>query len=124
MASALASGGGSAQAVLSGRPQFAAKVATSAWASGGESAHATDAGVVVSASDSAMASVIEPRQYGDFRSLSARPIWHAHLGGSVCWTIEPVEVKLNVLADAGTAVVLSASVTAMATAMMRIPMAR
>jgi hypothetical protein len=34
---------------------------------------------------------------------------HANWGGSGCWTIDPAELKLNVLADAGTVVVLSAS---------------
>jgi hypothetical protein len=39
----------------------------------------------------------------------ARRIAHANPGGRGCWTIEPVELKSNVLADAGTVVLLSAS---------------
>jgi hypothetical protein len=34
---------------------------------------------------------------------------HAHWGGSGCWTIDPAELKLNVLAEAGVVVVLNAT---------------
>jgi hypothetical protein len=60
---------------------------------------------------------------GSVRSPSARLSSHAHRGGRECWTIEPAELKLNVLADAGTVVVLSASQITLATAIARIPTA-
>jgi hypothetical protein len=50
------------------------------------------------------------------RPLSARPMTHPHWGGSGCWTIEPAQLRLKVLAEPGVVVVLSAMV-----AMARVP---
>jgi hypothetical protein len=59
--------------------------------------------------------------HGILRLTMARRIAHANPGGRGCWTIEPVELKSNVLANAGTAEVLSAS---MVSASARNPLAQ